>query len=78
MNKSNSNLQQQITSSNKELKKLISKKKNEYKLGIVDKMNLTGKNQKYFWKLLDKLDGSSHENMFKDLISGDRWVDHFN
>ena len=40
-------------------------------------MNLTGKNQKYFWKLLDKLDGSSHENLFKDLISGERWVDHF-
>lgn len=77
MNKSDSNLQRQISSSNKELKKLIIKKKNEYKLEIVNKMNLTGKNQKYFWRLLDKLDGSPHDNMFKDLISGDRWVDHF-
>ena len=40
-------------------------------------MNLTGKNQKYFWKLLDKLEGSPHDNLFKDLISGDRWVEHF-
>ena len=40
-------------------------------------MNLTRKNQKYFWKLLDKLDGSSHETLFKDLISGEKWIDHF-
>ena len=77
INKSDSNLQRQVAASNKQLKKLVCKKKNEYKLDIVNKMNLTGKNQKYFWKLLDKLDGSSHENLFKDLISGERWVDHF-
>ena len=77
MNKSNSNLQREITSFNRELKYLINKKKNEYKLDIVNKMNLTGKNQKYFWKLLDRLDGSPHDNLFKDLISGDRWVNHF-
>ena len=77
MNKSDSNLQRQISSGNKQLKKLLKQKKYEYKLEIVNKMNLTGKNQKYFWKLLDKLEGSSHDNMFKDLISGDRWVDHF-
>ena len=77
INKSDSNLQRQVAASNKQLKKLVCKKKNEYKLDIVNKMNLTGKNQKYFWKLLDKLDGSSHENFFKDLISGERWVDHF-
>ena len=70
-------MQRQVAASNKQLKKLVCKKKNEYKLDIVNKMNLTGKNQKYFWKLLDKLDGSSHENLFKDLISGERWVDHF-
>ena len=70
INKSDSNLQRQVAASNKQLKKLVCKKKNEYKLDIVNKMNLTGKNQKYFWKLLDKLDGSSHENLFKDLIWG--------
>ena len=76
-NKSDSNLQRQISSSNRELKNLISKKKHEYKLDIVNKMNLTGKNQEYFWKLLDKLDGSPHDDLFKNLISGDRWVEHF-
>ena len=40
-------------------------------------MNLTGKNQKYFWRLLDKLDGSPHDSLFKDGISGKRWIEHF-
>ena len=40
-------------------------------------MNMTGKNQKYFWKLLDKLDGSPREDIFKDCITGTRWVEHF-
>ena len=76
-NKSDRSLQQKISSGNKDLKKMVQKKKNEYKLKIVNDMNLTGKNQKYFWRLLDKLDGSPHDNMFKDCISGKRWVDHF-
>ena len=77
-NKSDSSLQQQISAENKDLKKLVLKKKNEYKLKIVDDMNLTGKNQKYFWRLLDKLDGSPHDSLFKDGISGKRWIKHFN
>ena len=76
-NKSDSSLQQQISAENKDLKKLVLKKKNEYKLKIVDDMNLTGKNQKYFWRLLDKLDGSPHDSLFKDGISGKRWIEHF-
>ena len=56
---------------------MVLKKKNEYKLKIVDDMNLTGKNQKYFWRLLDKLDGSPQDSLFKDGISGKRWVEHF-
>ena len=40
-------------------------------------MKLTGKNQKYFWRLLDKLDGSPHDSLFKDGISAKRWIEHF-
>ena len=76
-NKADLSLQQQISEENKDLKKLVLRKKNEYKLKIVDDMNLTGKNQKYFWRLLDKLDGSPHDSLFKDGISGKRWVEHF-
>ena len=43
-NKSDFSLQQQISAKNKDLKNLVLKKKNEYKLKIVDEMNLTGKN----------------------------------
>ena len=76
-NRSDTTLQQQISTDNKSLRKMMSRKKSEYKLEIVNKMNLTCKNQKYFWRLLDKLEGPSLDNLFKDLISGDRWVEHF-
>ena len=75
--KSDATIQPKITAENKKLKKLMKEKKKEYKLNIVNEMNITGKNQKYFWKLLDKLDGPRFEDMFKDCISGNRWTQHF-
>ena len=56
---------------------LVLTKKNEYKLKIVDEMNLTCKNLKYLWRHLDKLDSLPHDSLFKDGISGKRWVEHF-
>ena len=70
-------LQQNITAENKKLKQVLKKKKKEFKLKIVNEMNITGKNQKYFWKLLDKLEGARFDDMFKDCISGTRWTQHF-
>ena len=75
--KSYTGLQQQVTSDNRKLKNMVDEKKNQYKLKLVNEMNLTGKNQKYFWRLLDKLEGSRYDNMFKDCISGSRWKQHF-
>ena len=40
-------------------------------------MSLKKKEQKYFWRLLDKLDGSNNDNIFRDCISGNRWTEHF-
>ena len=40
---------------NKLLKKLIKRKKEDYKLGIIQDMNLKKGDKKLFWKLLDKL-----------------------
>ena len=77
LNKSDCSLQRVICTENKKLKKLVKKKKNEYKLKIIDEMNLKGKQQKCFWRLLDKLDGTRHENIFRDCISGTRWQEHF-
>ena len=76
-NKRDIAIQDKISSQNKELKILLKKKEKEYKLKTVNEMNLTGKSQKHFWKLLDKLDGPRVEDMFKDCISGDRWNHHF-
>ena len=67
----------EITSENKQLKKLMKEKEKQYRLHLVTEMNITGKNQKYFWKLLDKLDCSHSKDMFKDCISGNRWTQHF-
>ena len=75
--RSSPDIQQQITSDNKKLKKMVNEKKNEYKVKLVTEMNLTGKNQKHFWRLLDRLEGSRYESMFKDSISGGRWTQHF-
>ena len=39
-------------------------------------MSLKKREQKLFWRLLDKLDNKK-DNIFKDHISGDRWAHHF-
>ena len=44
-----------ILNENKLLKKLIKRKKEDYKLGIIKDMNLNKGDKKLFWKLLDKL-----------------------
>ena len=40
-------------------------------------MSWSKKDGKTFWKLLGKLDKKSDEKIFKEGISGDRWVSHF-
>ena len=45
----------EILQDNKTFKKLIKKKKDDYKLKIMEDINLKRNEQKVFWKLLDKL-----------------------
>ena len=65
-----------ILNDNKLLKKLIKRKKEEYRLGIIQDMNLKKGDQKLYWKLLDKLQ-SKNTDIFKHHISGKRWNEHF-
>ena len=58
------------------LKKLIKRKKEEYRLGITQDMNLKKGDQKLYWKLLDKLQ-TKNKDIFKHHISGKRWNEHF-
>ena len=69
-------LHNNILNDNKLLKKLIKRKKEEYRLGIIQDMNLKKGDQKLFWKLLDKLQ-TQNKDIFKNHISGKRWNEHF-
>ena len=65
-----------ILKDNKLLKKLSKRKKEDYKLGIIQDMNLKKGDKKLFWKLLDKLQDQK-KDIFKRYISGKRWNEHF-
>ena len=72
----NQKLNLEIFNENKRLKKMIKIKKNEYKSGILENMEINKKDQKLFWKLLDKLQHNS-DDIIKNNISGDKWEKHF-
>ena len=61
---------------NKLLKKVIKRKKDDYRQGIIKDMNLKKGDHKLFWKLLDKLKSQKHD-IFKQHISGEKWNEHF-
>ena len=69
-------LHSEILVENKLLKNLIKKKKENYKLNIVNDMKVKRKDQKVFWKLLEKLQEPKND-LFRNMISGKKWDDHF-
>ena len=71
------NLKLTIFSENKTLRKLILRKKNEYKLNILKDMHLKKGDQKAFWRLLDKLEPPCKNNDSIYSISGGKWKRHF-
>ena len=75
-NPTDNSLRNDISSDNKYFKKLVQKKKDEYKKGILKDMLLKKGDKKLFWKLLDKLK-KQKEGSFKHHISASRWNEHF-
>ena len=73
----NFTLKEQLSASKRKLKKEVKKNKWTYKNALIQKMSWSVKESKTFWKLLDKLDKKRDDNIFKEGISGDRWVSHF-
>ena len=65
-----------IMNENKKLKTLVKMKKNAYKCGILENMVINKKDQKLFWKLLDKIQNNS-DDIIKNNISGHKWQKHF-
>ena len=74
---SRSGLREKIYCLKKHMKALIKNKKNQYKNGIMDKMeNFKDVNPKQFWKLLDKLSGNKTDIIHKH-ITPMRWINHY-
>ena len=76
-NSSYCNLHSEILVENKLLKNTIKKKKEEYRLKIIDEMNIKRGDQKKFWKLLGKLKNPKTDQIFQNSISGRNWNNHF-
>ena len=66
----------EILQDNKTFKKLIKEKKDNYKLKIMEDINLNRNEQKFFWKLLDKLQPTKKGDSMPK-ISGVKWNSHF-
>ena len=75
-NPKNDATRKEILSDNKSLKKMIKRKKNEYKENIVQEMSLSKGDHKTFWKLLEKIQ-KENKNASKDHIPAKRWNEHF-
>ena len=69
LNQRNDTLRSEIMRENKKFKKLIKRKKQEYKQGIIQDMKIKNRDKKHFWKLLDKLQ-KQKKDLFKSSISG--------
>ena len=63
----NDAIRKEILTDNKSLKKMIKRKKDEYKEKIVQDMSLSKGDHKKFWKLLEKLQ-KANKNASKDHI----------
>ena len=67
----------ELSQAKKMLKKAVQRKKIEFKNTLIEKMNFRRRDAKMFWKLLDKLDQKHGENVIKDGLSSNKWIEHF-
>ena len=77
MDPTNTNYKRELTTIKRTLKKTIKKNKLTYKETIVNKMQMSKKDSKSFWKLLDKLDDKQRDTHLKNNISEERWTTYF-
>ena len=71
----NSEIRSLLFSHKKAFKKVVENKKRNYKQNIMDKLSSSQNNQKYFWKLLDKL--SEKKEDISSFVSHDSLRKHF-
>ena len=70
-------LREEMYSLKMNYKSTILSKKRKYKEEVMNQMTCNRRNSRFFWKLLDKLNIKTNENLFKSKISGNRWKSHF-
>ena len=73
----NKSHKEELVNLKRTLKKSVKRKKSQYKQELVQKMEWSRKDSKVFWKLFDKFEKRNDDEIFKECISGDRWVNHF-
>ena len=54
----------------------MKRKREDYKSGIVDKLNINKRDQKFYWKLVGKLQTKKYD-IYQQQISGVKWNNHF-
>ena len=69
-------LRKSILTANNLFKKLVKRKKEEYKREIIQNTNTKKGNQELYWKLLDKLQ-MRKKDVFKSHIPGSKWNEYF-
>ncbi len=73
----NSNFKSELIKLKRQLKKTVRKNKITYKEEILQKMYLSRKNSRQFWKLLGKLEHKESDEIFKQAIPDEKWIAHF-
>jgi hypothetical protein len=66
-----------LNKAKKFLKNVVKRNKIKFKDTLLQEMNWKRKDAKTFWKLLDKLDQKRGDDILKENISPNKWVDHF-
>ena len=75
-NQNDEGLHVSVLKDNKSLKKLMKRKREDYKRGIVDKLNINKRDQIFYWKLVGKLQTKKYD-IYQQQISGVKWNNHF-
>ena len=73
----NATIRHKLYSTKRRLKTQVRKNKTNFQSSLFQKMNWNRNDSKLFWKLLDKLEKRPNDDIFKEVISGERWKAHF-
>ena len=74
---SNPSVKMKLTKLKRMFKKTVKTNKSHFKQNLVNKLDWSRNDSNKFWKLLDDFEKRKNDEIFKQCISEDRWVNHF-